>query len=87
MRNQRRADHFEYRIDLLAAQISFVNYDYYHNLLQFHNLQMVIVKVCAHIQSDIEPEHDNIAILHFIGLAFQPDGSIFAGSRIAAGFD
>ena len=58
---------------------------HYHSLLQFHNLEMVIVKPRADIQSDIEPEHDNIAILHLIGFTFQPDGSVFAGGGIAAG--
>lgn len=68
-----------------AGLISFVNNKYYHNLLQFHNLQMVIVQTPGNMQSDIEPEHDNIAILHFIGLALQPDGSVFTGGGIAAG--
>jgi hypothetical protein len=55
------------------------NNKYYHNLLQFHNLQMVIVSPGALMTSDIEPELNNIAILDFIGFALQPDGSVFAG--------
>ena len=84
MRNYGRSAYFKYR---MGPKTGFEMASmHYHNLLQFHNLQMIMVEAYAGIQSDIEPKHDNIAILDFIGLALQPDGSVFARDGIAAGF-